>query len=1703
MNISELSIKRPVLATVFSLVILLFGFIGYSYLGVREYPSVDNPIITVSTSYPGANADVIESQITEPLEQNINGIPGIRSLTSVSSQGSSRITVEFELSVDLETAANDVRDKVSRAQRYLPRDCDPPTVTKADADANPILMVAVQSDQRTLLELSEIADLTIKEQLQTINNVSGVEIWGEKRYAMRLWLDPVKMAAHGVTTMDVKSSVDRENVELPSGSIEGNTIELSIRTLGLLHTAEEFNNLIIRTDGQRVVRLRDIGWAELSPRDVRSYMKMNGIPMVGVVVIPQPGANHIEIADAVYERMEMMKKDLPGDVSTSYGFDNTYFIRASISEVVETVWVAFLLVIIIIFLFLRDWRVTLVPVVVIPVSLIGTFFIMYAAGFSINTLTMLAVVLAIGLVVDDAIVMTENIYIRIERGMSPREAGIEGAKEIFFAILSTTITLVAVFLPIVFMSGMTGRLFREFSLVISGAVAISSFVALTLTPMLSTKILKRREKQNWLYRKTEPFFVWLNGIYKRSLDAFLRRRWIALPVVAAMVGIIVWLWTAVPAELAPMEDRSSVSINTRGPEGITYEYMRDYTEGINLLADSLVPEAEFITARVGGWGGSASGNIQIELVSQTDRKRSQMEIAEALSGAVSSQTAARAFVQQRSTFGGGRGGMPVQYVLQATDIERLREILPEFMARVSESPVFQMSDVNLKFTKPEARISINRDKANLLGVSTQNIAQTLQYGLSGQRMGYFYMNGKQYEILGEINRQQRNKPADLSSMYVRNNAGGMIQMDNLVSIDESIAPPQLYRYNRFVAATLSAGLARGYTIGQGLDEMDRIAAEVLDDTFRTALAGESKEFRESSSSLMFAFILAIVLIFLVLAAQFESFKDPLVIMLTVPLAVAGALIFMYFSGGTMNIFSQIGIIMLIGLVAKNGILIVEFANQKQAAGEDKNTAVLDAALQRLRPILMTSFSTILGLLPLAFASGEGAQSRIAMGVAVTGGMLISTIMTLYIVPAMYSYISTDRSKTATGKSPRAIKRRAGKVATTVIALLAVVPLGAQGPADTTAMDAPGQEQTTAPKFASPEIYTLDDCLTIGLERSYSVRIARGEQRIAENNATWGNAGFLPEVGLSAGYNAALNDTRTTPREGAVTEENNALTQGFSAGLDASWTISSGFSVLTNWKRLRELEAMGELEARIAIEDFVASLTAEYYNYIQQTIRLRNYQYAVGLSRERLRIVEARYLLGGGSRLDVLQAEVDYNADSSQFILQKERIATSKIRLNELMAAGDVEADFEVRDTVITIDETLRWDMLYDNMMADGASLALAQRSGKLASLDLKTVKSRAYPYLRLNAGYGYAHDTYNRGGTRNRHRWGPDAGLTLGFTIFDGTRGRQIRNARIEVENAALRVSETETMLKADLATFWQAYRNNLQLLALERENLVSARQNYEIARDRYLLGDLSGIEMREAQKSLLDGEERILVAQYNTKMCEISLLQISGLVLNYTTPRMTHLTVPRVDWGEKPPIEHIDRLFETGDHLLHEIACVNWPQLFPKKPGVHFKIAHSGDEIYLKYYVHEDEVRALYDADNGRPWEDSCVEFFVIPGTDDTYYNLEMSCIGYGILHSRQPGSKGVYDPDAVGKVRRLSSMPREAFDVRKGDFTWTLTLAIPVEAFYASQVPTLSGRTLRANFYKCGDGLPEPHCLSWSPITTAQPSFHQPQFFGELFFE
>lgn len=1014
-SLSSTSINRPVLAIVLSITIVLFGIIGISFLGIREYPSVDPPIINVRTTYVGANADVIEAQITEPLEESINGISGIKSLTSISNDGNSNITVEFDVGADMEAAANDVRDRVSRAQRNLPPDAEPPVVTKQDADSQPIIFLNVQSNQRSLLDLSDIASNVFKERLQTIPGVSEVRIWGEKQYAMRLRMDPIRMASYGVTPMDVLSKIQSENVELPTGRIEGANIELSVRTKSRLVTPDEFNDLIIRESDNNIVRFRDVGKAELGALNERTIMKRDGIPMVGVVLVPLPGSNSIEIVDEFYVRLEHIKRDLPPDIQLGIGFDSTQYIRSSLYEVQETVILAFLLVVIVIFLFLRDWRTTFIPAITIPISLIGTFFIMYLMDFSINVLTLLGIVLSVGLVVDDAIVVLENIYTRIEKGEKPKDAAEKGTEEIFFAVIATTVALAAVFLPVIFLTGTTGRLFREFGIVVAGSVIISSFVALTMTSMLSSRLLKKREKYNWFYTKTEPIYLWLNRKYENALVSFMRVRWVSFIVIAGMAVGIYFLYLAIPTELAPIEDRGEIRINVTGPEGATFEFMERVMDELDRELTEAIPEAErvgLITMTSPSFGSSSTntGNIRLILTDASERTRSQQEIFEQVSSILRNKTAVRAYASQAQSIGDRRGGLPVQYVIQAQTLDKLKEVIPEFMDAVNRSPVFDFSDINLKFTKPEIEVEIDRNKARNIGVSVQEIARTLQLSYSGQRFDFFIMNGKQYQVVGEMQQEDRNKPVDLTSLYVRAENGSLVQLDNLVTIREQSTPPQLYRYNRFISGTVSAGLAKGYTIGAGLNEMDRIAAEVLDETFSTELAGVSKEFRESSDSLLFAFVFALILIYLVLSAQFESFMDPLTIMFTVPLAIFGALLSLWLFDFTLNIFSQIGIIMLIGLVTKNGILIVEFANQRKAQGHNVYDAIVGAAGARFRPILMTSLSTILGLLPIALALGAGAESRVPMGVVVIGGMLLSTLLTLFVIPAIYTYLTSKEGR---------------------------------------------------------------------------------------------------------------------------------------------------------------------------------------------------------------------------------------------------------------------------------------------------------------------------------------------------------------------------------------------------------------------------------------------------------------------------------------------------------------------------------------------------------------------------------------------------------------------------------------------------------------------------------------------------------------------
>lgn len=1007
MSLSSVSIKRPVLATVMSFAIVVFGIIGYRFLGVRDFPSVDPPIITVTTNYSGANADVIESQITEVLEKAINGVQGIRNISSNSTVGTSTITVEFNLDADLETAANDVRDKVSQAQRQLPQDIDaPPVVNKADANSANILTVLVSSKTRNILQVDDYGENVLVERLQTIPGVSSINIWGQRQYAMRLWIDPNKLTAYGLAATDIRDALDKENVELPAGKIEGNTTELTVRALGKFSTEADFNNMIIKADSDKVIRLKDVGYAVLGAVNEETSLKVDGIPAIGLAIVPQPGANYVEIAKEFYKRIDQIKKDLPSDIEMTVVNDSTVFIRQSIEEVEETLIVSFLLVVLIIYLFFRDWVIAIRPLIDIPVSLIGAFFIMYICGFSINILTLLAIVLATGLVVDDGIVVTENIYKKAEAGMPIRQAAFEGSAEILFAVISTSVTLAAVFLPILFLEGFTGRLFREFAVVLAGSVLISAFVSLSLTPMLNVKLRRKNHKQSRFYEMTEPFFVNMTNSYTESLIKFMRRKWFAIGIILGSLVLTAILFKSLQAELAPLDDRSLLRLTVTTPEGSSYEYMSNYMDKLTQFVDDSVPEVNVNMMIVGfGSRGTNAGIGRWGLVPPEERNRTQQQVSDYISRMMPQFPDAKTFVVQEQTISGGGSGsktsLPVQFVIQNQDFEKIRSVLPKFMAEASKSPVFQGVDVDLKFNKPELSIITDRERARDLGVSVNDIAQTLQFYYSAGRISYFLMNGKQYQVIAQANRINRDQPLDLKSLYVRSSSGKLVQLDNVVHITESSSPPSIYHFNRYKSATISASLAPGKTVGDGIAEMQRIAKPLLDESFSTELSGPSRDYAESSSNIVFVFAFALLLIYLVLAAQFESFVDPVIVMLTVPLAIAGALLSLWLFNQTLNIFGEIGMITLVGLVTKNGILIVEFANQRMEAGLSKYDAVVEASTARLRPILMTSLACVLGAVPIAFALGSGAKSRVSLGIVIMGGLLFSLVLTLYVIPMMY------------------------------------------------------------------------------------------------------------------------------------------------------------------------------------------------------------------------------------------------------------------------------------------------------------------------------------------------------------------------------------------------------------------------------------------------------------------------------------------------------------------------------------------------------------------------------------------------------------------------------------------------------------------------------------------------------------------------------
>lgn len=1020
--LSQVSISRPVLAGVMSVLLILFGIVGYTFLGTREYPVTDSPIVTITTVYPGANADIIASQVTKPLEESVAEANGIRAISSVSREQVSIITVEFNLDADLEAAANDVRDKVSKSRQNLPTDIEPPVVEKA-GPADFLVFLTVQSKTKSLEDITDFVNTNIKERLQSIPGVRLVDTYAGRKRAMRLRMDPVKLAAYGLTPSDVQTALQRENVDLPSGRIEGQNTEISLRTQGRLVTEDDFNNMIVSEKNGAIVRFRDIGTAVMSSQNERTAMIIGEGQSsrygVGTGVSPQRGANSLAVVSEFQKRFEEIKKSAPKDYIINLGKDFTVPVRNALSEVEETLLLAFGLVSLIIFIFLRDWRSTIIPLVAIPVSIVSSFFIMYIAGFSINVLTLLALVLAIGLVVDDAIVVLENIYSKVEHGMRPLEAARQGSSEIFFAVISTTVTLAAVFLPILFLGGITGRLFKEFAIVVAGSVLISAFVALTLSPMMSAYLLRASAAQGWLYRKTEPFFVSLNRGYEKSLKVFMRVRWLAFVILLLSFGIAYFLFPKLPSELAPLEDRSMVGLAVIAPEGTSFERMHETMRQINNYVADSIPDLDgnrtyaAIAAGSGTVALPVNSSFQWIFLKEPSERKSGMTQQAVFQKLVQASQKFREVIVipvQIPTIGGFSSSQPIQYIVQAPDLKSLIDIMPKLTGAVYASSKLSFQNPDFKVNRPEISINIDRQKAAQLGISTEEIGRTLQLALSGRRYGYFIFNDRQYEVIGQLDREQRATPENLRSLFLRAGNGEMVSLDNVVKLQDGISPPAIYRYNQSYAVTISTTPAPGVSMGEAIKELDGIAKSVLPLGFKTDLGGQSRDFAESNATLILAFVFAILLIYLVLAAQFESLIDPFIILLTVPMAITGALLSLWLTGQSVNIFSQIGMIMLIGLITKNGILIVEFANQRKHEGMRKRRAVIAAASSRFRPILMTTLAMIFGTLPIALSLGNSSGSRKSLGIVVVGGLLFAGILTLYVIPAVYSFFSRSIKK---------------------------------------------------------------------------------------------------------------------------------------------------------------------------------------------------------------------------------------------------------------------------------------------------------------------------------------------------------------------------------------------------------------------------------------------------------------------------------------------------------------------------------------------------------------------------------------------------------------------------------------------------------------------------------------------------------------------
>jgi hydrophobe/amphiphile efflux-1 (HAE1) family protein len=1453
-SLAQVSVRRPVLMTVLAIGVMLLGFFGYSNLGVREYPSVDSPVITVFTSYPGANAAVVEAEVTEVLEEAINSASGIKTLTSTSQDGRSRIRVEFAVGFDMETAANDVRDRVSRVQRRLPDAADVPNITKSDADAQPILTLSLLSDKRDAMEISEIARNQVKERLQTITGVSEVVIWGEKRPVVRLWLDPIKMQSMQITASDISAALAKENLELPAGRIEGESVDLSIRTLGRFQKPSDFLDIAVKKTTAGVIRLEDVASIHYEPQDPRTGWKRNGKNVITIALIPQPGSNHVEIADDYYKRLEDIRRELPEDVQIIRGMDATKNIRASIKEVLVTLVIAFILVVLVIFAFLRETRTTFIPMIVIPISIVGSFFVLYMFGFSINVLTLLAMVLAIGLVVDDAIVIVENIYHKIENKMSPKQAAVAGTNEIFFAVIATSVVLMAVFVPMLTLGGTTGLLFREFVAIMIGSVFISTVIAFTLSPMLCSKFL-RKQKKGRLFNATEPFFVFLNNIYSRLLKSFLKVRFLMFPILFLLFALAFVFFKVLPQEMAPLEDRGFFMARLALPEGLGIAKTRSLTEAIvDDITTTLHPDDyEEITA--GANGNTAT--IRVILNENADQRRSQSDIAREVQGMARNYPDVRMMVIEPQSLSTQRGGMPVDFVLQAPSIEVLRELVPAFLEEAQKDPTFSVVNSDLKFTKPELHIEILRNKARESGVYVADIASAVELALGDRKYGDFYMNGRQYDVVGAVGLQYRGSPDLVRTLSVKNSSGEMLSLDNFVELKEKAAAPALPRYNRFSSATISAGLVKGKTVGDGVQAMRNIAAKVLQEypNVSTELAGTSKEYEESSSGLLLTFLLAIAFVFLVLAGQFESFRSPFVTLFTVPLALVGALLSLYLFDITLNVFSEIALILLIGLVTKNGILIVEFANQiAENTGCDRTEAARLAAERRFRPILMTSFSTVLGSVPLIMT---GTPSRVSMGIAIVGGLSFATILTLFVVPAAYSYFAGKIEKKTFDAS---------KMAGFILPLLfASLFLG-----------------FSTPVHAS-ELLTPETALQIALSKNHSILIAEDQVKQAQNSSSLGSNALLPTLDFTASRLYSYGDQKSWTQASVYNEYIGDLSVQDRLSLALNYRIFDGFASWNAYQLSQAKTTHQTLLLNTEKNRVIKSVLIAYYSLFlaQESYRIAKENLEVSASR--LNLVKLRYESGVSTRLDYLSAQMDYATDSAQ--VQNVFIELQKkwLLLETELGGVSLSKNYHLIDS-IHLDKSPIWltesgaESVYQSSLQKNLDLQAALAEQKQAQLKRSQANSNLYPKIDLTGSWNYTASEANVSNPAESKSNNLQIGAYLKWNLFNGLADQSgSENAKIQERSAGYKVENIKLKLKAQVFDAINAHIQALQNESLAKSNLELSEEIIQLAKEQFEQGVSTAFEFRENQNRWNQSFKALIQAQIEVKLAEIDVLLLMG----------------------------------------------------------------------------------------------------------------------------------------------------------------------------------------------------------------------------------